>query len=384
MKIVMISIVVLVLATGAHADIVHLKDGSTIEGKVSEEDGKIKIELKQGCVLIARDLVSRVEKMPTKEELLKEKLSNIDGKDAEALKGVAKWCKEVGLYQEARDIEKEAMQIALARKWESVSHTDAKAVFELATWCKIEGYDQDTVEHFLYIVIGIEPDHTRAREMLQHRRFRGEWLPAAEIERIKNSEYEQKMREAGMVKYNGEWLKPDAAAFLAEKERIDSEKKELEQERERLMDIEARLSRDAAETQRERSYLESEMRDFQRDREVIVADRAALAATAVNLADERRYLCDLKSELEALKVDLERQKEEIEKEWQRIRDERQNLRYSLDRIVARRDDGTSRDCCLVAECPKDSRILDQKEHYPRGRQSPAPKTETDSRSGTRR
>ena len=89
MKIAIVVIAVLLLCTGAYADVVYLTDGTTIEGKVTEEDGKIKIEQKQGYILIAKHLVERVEKGPTKDELLKEKLANVDRKDAEALREVA-------------------------------------------------------------------------------------------------------------------------------------------------------------------------------------------------------------------------------------------------------------------------------------------------------
>jgi hypothetical protein len=384
MKITVAIIAVFLLSAGAYADVVHLTDGSTIEGKVTEEDGKIKIEQKQGYILIAKHLVERIEKGPTKDELLKEKLAKIDRKDSQALREVAKWCKEVGLADEAREIEKEAMRTALNQKWETVSHTDAKAVLEFATWCKIEGYDSDTVEHFLYVVISIDPDHAGAREMLGYRRFRGEWLPQAEIERIKNLEYEEKMRLSGMVKYNGEWLKPEAAAFLAERERIDREKRELEEERERLRDLELRLGQEADQVGKERSNLETEWRERQRERDLLACDRAALAALAVNLANERAYLCDLKRELEELKKDLERQRGEIDQERRRICDEEERLRYSWDRSRIRREDTISRDCCPVVERPKDTNNVVEKERYPIGRQSSSRKEPTDSRNRTRR
>jgi hypothetical protein len=384
MKVTVLVVAALLVCAGAYADVVYLTDGSTIEGKVTEEDGKIKIEQKEGYILIAKHLVQRVEKAPTKDQLLKEKLVKIDRKDARALREVAAWCNKVGLADEAREIEKEAMRITLASKWEAISHTDAKAVFEFATWCKIEGYDQDTVEHFLHIVISIVPDHAGAREMLGQRRFRGEWLTIAEIERIKSLEYEERMRLAGMVKYNGEWLKPDAAVFLAEREKIDREKRELEEERERLRDIELRLASQASRIDRDRSYLDSEWRDIERERALQAFERASLAVLAINLANERAYLCNLKRELEELKADLERQRDEIDRDRRRIHDEEEWFRRSRDATRILRADRASSDCCPAVERPKDTKDVGKKERYPLGRQSSSRKEPADSRDGVRR
>jgi hypothetical protein len=96
--------VVLALLVGTQAlraDILHLKDGRKIEGKILEEEGgNYVVKLKGGTMRVPKKDVSRVEARKLPEEEYQAKLAALKSGDIPGLMGLAAWCKEQGLGKE--------------------------------------------------------------------------------------------------------------------------------------------------------------------------------------------------------------------------------------------------------------------------------------------
>ena len=93
--------IVLMLAAAASADIVHLKNGETREGRIIERsDDAIVLEIRAGSavarVTLRTDDIDRIEKKKTETELVeaeyRKRLRKLDGGDADAVVTFAKWC----------------------------------------------------------------------------------------------------------------------------------------------------------------------------------------------------------------------------------------------------------------------------------------------------
>ncbi len=104
----------------ALADRVTLKDGRILEGKVTQSEGKVFIELPYGVVSYPASDVVSIERMPTPTEVVQWRLAQIDRSDADALVEVAEWARDNDLLQRADELLQEALQLnadhARARK----------------------------------------------------------------------------------------------------------------------------------------------------------------------------------------------------------------------------------------------------------------------------
>lgn len=90
-----------VLGSMALADIVHMKDGTKVEGEViAETQDSITVKSQHGTVELEKARIDRIEKKKLPQELYREKLASIAGNDAEGHYLLALWCKEKGLEQE--------------------------------------------------------------------------------------------------------------------------------------------------------------------------------------------------------------------------------------------------------------------------------------------
>jgi len=124
------------LAVQAAGDRVVLKDGRVFEGKVTEAEGKVLIEMAYGTISFPRPEVESIQRMPTPAELLEWQLSRIDRTDPDALFQAAAWAKDNDLPKQADELLKE--------------------------------------------VLGLNPDHVQARKLLGYLRADGKWLKVSE------------------------------------------------------------------------------------------------------------------------------------------------------------------------------------------------------------
>ncbi len=97
----LIPTLVVVLAFAALADVIHLKDGSKVEGEVvAETEDTITVKTLHGTVELSRSRIKNIEKKKLPQEVYRERLATIAANDAEGHYLLALWSKEKGLEQE--------------------------------------------------------------------------------------------------------------------------------------------------------------------------------------------------------------------------------------------------------------------------------------------
>lgn len=173
------------LATLALGDVVYLKNGGSIEGQVVPTEGGIILKLPAGEVRINDQAIDRIEQKPTALDDYQQRLANLKADDAEAQYQLGLWARANGMKLQAR------------------------------------GHFEKT--------IALDPNHAGARQALGYRLVDGKWLNE-----------DEEMRARGLVKYDDQWMTPEAAAklkalqaelALAREQRIAAEA-ELERARE--------------------------------------------------------------------------------------------------------------------------------------------------------
>ncbi len=142
------------------AEVIELKDGSKIEGKITSK--------------------TDTEVMVTTEGIE----VRINGDEIKALDGMPYACNYRALYEQ---------------KQQEVSPTDAEARFKLALWCE-ERQLKDEMNAEIERVLGLNPNHEGANKKLGRLFFREQWRTPDELKKL------------GFVKKGGEWMTPGEAA----------------------------------------------------------------------------------------------------------------------------------------------------------------------------
>jgi hypothetical protein len=135
------AVLFLCAASFAAADVVTLKDGRVLEGKVLEDDGKVlKIKLKKGnMTLDHKDIASIVQK-PTAEEEYKARMAKLDVNSGPAQLEIGKWAS-------SRELPDEAVHHLIAAykidpRLEGIAEEMAKLDYHLldGNWCDADTY----------------------------------------------------------------------------------------------------------------------------------------------------------------------------------------------------------------------------------------------------
>lgn len=156
-------------APAARADLVVLKDGRRIEGKVLEDSAtKVRVRTSLGELEFPRSEVVSIEKGKTKREEYEERRA--------AARTADEFC-ELGLWCEKKHM-----------------RSEAKGCMERA--------------------IELDPDHAGAHGWLGHVSYRGEWMTPEERERRMQADREREMLERGLVKYGDQWVTPEERVKL--------------------------------------------------------------------------------------------------------------------------------------------------------------------------
>jgi hypothetical protein len=95
-------LVVVLLAAAARADRVHLKNGRTLEGEVTDRGDKIDIKMAIGSTTVSKDDVESIESEKGAAIEYQEKAAALAADDAEGHFQLVRWCQERGLKDEAR------------------------------------------------------------------------------------------------------------------------------------------------------------------------------------------------------------------------------------------------------------------------------------------
>ncbi len=157
----------------ASADVLHMKDGRQLEGKIVENDSK-KPEVKfrvQGIVqTFKRSEIARVEVKATKEDEYAEKAKGLSARDADG-------------------------------------H------FKLGLWCQTEGLVSQAKKEF-QAAIKVDPDHEGARTALGFERVDGQWLDEKGKRAYLAAKEEEEAKAAGKVKWKDAWVDAEDLEYL--------------------------------------------------------------------------------------------------------------------------------------------------------------------------
>ncbi len=130
-------------AVSAWGDRVFLNNGRIIEGKATESEGKVLIEMDYGAVSYPASEVARIERMPTGGEVLDWRLGQIDRSNPDDLFEVAEWARDNDLPRKSEEMLRE--------------------------------------------VLALKPDHARARKLLGYVRADGKWRDVPEALQLATS-----------------------------------------------------------------------------------------------------------------------------------------------------------------------------------------------------
>jgi hypothetical protein len=145
------------------ADVLHLKSGGTIEGKVVGEEGEwLLVRTRFGVQRIRRADVVRIEEKATAEEEYDERLAALDPDDPKGHLELARWCREHRMT---------------------------------ARW-----------KHHLERVVALDPSNAEAQEGLGRVLHDGRWVTPEEKAELVRREQIAERRARGLVPYRGEWV----------------------------------------------------------------------------------------------------------------------------------------------------------------------------------
>jgi tetratricopeptide (TPR) repeat protein len=182
MKHCIAALAVIALALPAVGDVVHLKNGGSLEGQVVKTDDGVIVKLPAGEVRISNEAVARIEEKPSQLDEYQKRLAGTKEDDAEAHYRLGAWAQSVGLRPQAKE------------------------EFEKT--------------------VALDPNHAKAHEALGHRLVDGRWMS-----------HDDEMKARGLVKHEGQWMTPEAAG------KLQALKAELELARERRKAAEAELKK---------------------------------------------------------------------------------------------------------------------------------------------
>jgi len=99
---IVLAVVQCLLTAGARADVVHLRSGGSLEGRIEAEDEqRITLRTRVGIVTIARPDIARIERRPSVFDEYEKRAAAV-GDEPRSLYELALWCKAHGLKGEAR------------------------------------------------------------------------------------------------------------------------------------------------------------------------------------------------------------------------------------------------------------------------------------------
>ncbi len=167
-------VLALLAAAPLAADIVHLKSGKQIEGKVRKDisKGTYTIETPLGKVVKPIGDVLRVEKAPLPATVFDQRFAKVDREEVQALAKLVAFCREKRLVPQKRKV------------------------------CRL--------------ILEIDPNHEMARKELGYVVFENEW--------ILDKELRKKRTELGLVKHRGEWMNPEEKSRRV----LEAERKEVD------------------------------------------------------------------------------------------------------------------------------------------------------------
>lgn len=313
-------------ALGASADIVTLKDGRVLEGKVVEDDGKVlKLKMRKGTMALDRKDIESVQQKATPEEEYQERVKKLDPASAPENLELARWAG-------TKDLDAEAIRHLLAA-WK----LDEKLAGIAEEFAKYDWHFYEKAWH--------DPDSYYPT--IGYTKFEGHWCSPKELEYRKALKVVQTMASArdaaksALAAYNGK-NKKSASRIDAEKATIARISQQMEKSNDDLTAAEKRFkaaqdkSAAAAEKlQAAQDKDQSKEGDARKDASPAVkdAEKKLAAANAVVEKESKAVSAAMKvvKEQEAEKAAAEARIAQIEKESAATDKERASLEDDLEK-----------------------------------------------------
>jgi len=209
------------LATGAvaRADVVHLKNGRTMEGEVVRRTAEaIHLEVRGGKMVLPAAMVERVEERMSPEQEFGARARRTDMSDPRAIDRLALWASSRGLGDRARNLTELARGLRLERKVEAArARGQAGAFVDVYYWAESQGLSPELRGWLLEQARAIDPADPAVRSVEQRR-----------ARRVAAERQEAARREA----------ETRAAVERAERARIERLEERLARQQERIEELE--------------------------------------------------------------------------------------------------------------------------------------------------
>ncbi len=225
----------LFLAGSLFADILVLKDGRILEGKVISDDGKeVVFQMRKANMLIKLHLKKKeILKLQKSKSTYERLMENYENKLKAAYKAssvtvwddLVKWCRKYQLHEEAK---KALQESYLLRKTLVQKVNTAEGWYKLAVWAEEKKIlPSKEIKKLFEKVIQLDPNHKEARKKLGYVYYKNKWISYWDYEEL----YDKEMRLKGYVKYKGDWYRPEALKVMLkirEMDKIKDLKKKLQ------------------------------------------------------------------------------------------------------------------------------------------------------------
>jgi len=175
-------------AASLRADVVQLRNGSTLEGTVREEASRVWVDVGSGEIAVDRSGIRSIGRPDPAAGELDRRLGALRPDDVEGMYQAALWARQNGL------------------RWRS--------------------------ERLMRSVLERNPNHEGARSALGYVSHKGAWLTADEYKAA-----------IGLARYGGEWMSADAAERLRKEDRLQSRSLARESEEAAARDAKVDLER---------------------------------------------------------------------------------------------------------------------------------------------
>jgi hypothetical protein len=182
----LVPLCLVLLASPLLADVIHLKNGRTIEGVVLSDDGRVvRLKTSFGNVDVPHSDIARIEKKLTPIQEYEDRRGKLKPDDAEGHYQLALFCKKEKLRKQERELY--ALTLEIDDQHAGANQAVGNVEHE-GTWMTPAMRDSRLSD--------ASEAEMRARGLVKHG---GEWVTPEDKEKL----------EQGLVKYEGRWMTPD-------------------------------------------------------------------------------------------------------------------------------------------------------------------------------
>ncbi len=141
----------LLLAAPCRADVIHLKNGRSIEGRVVARTAReVRLKTAEGVVVLPTAVLREVSRQQTPEEELAERAAAIDLDDPHAIEALALWASSRGLGDQGSDLLALARGIRLERLVARAKEADDPAGFvSVFHWARVNDVSDEVLDWLL-------------------------------------------------------------------------------------------------------------------------------------------------------------------------------------------------------------------------------------------